>query len=96
MLRVAVAWMAYVTCAPTTSVATLAADEATVGSWENKCLQDAVARMQRGRWRREALRFFSRECPNNALSGAGGVDPVPKQNVDAVQRWLCQQKAFAW
>ena len=34
MLRVAVAWTAYVTCAPTTSVATLAADEATVGPWE--------------------------------------------------------------
>eukprot|EP00959_Pyramimonas_sp_CCMP1952_P096030 2007715-Pyramimonas_sp.AAC.1 len=43
MLRAAVAWTAYVACAPTTSVATLAADEATVGPWENKCLQDAVA-----------------------------------------------------
>eukprot|EP00959_Pyramimonas_sp_CCMP1952_P340561 7133117-Pyramimonas_sp.AAC.1 len=50
--------------------------------------------MQRGRWRREALRRFARECANHAWSGAGASGPVGAQNVDAVKRWLCQQKAF--
>ena len=96
MLQVVVAWKAWVSCAPPTSVATLATDEGTVGPWENKCLQDAVARMQRGRWRREALRFFATECQNHSWSGADEKDPVTRQNVEAVQRWLCQQKAFTW
>eukprot|EP00959_Pyramimonas_sp_CCMP1952_P275878 5766403-Pyramimonas_sp.AAC.1 len=35
MLLVYVAWTVYVTCAPTTSVVTLAEDSATVGPWDN-------------------------------------------------------------
>ena len=70
MLQVVVAWKARVSCAPPTSVATLAADEGAVGPWENKCLQDAVARMQRGRWRREALRFCD-GVPEPFMVGCG-------------------------
>eukprot|EP00959_Pyramimonas_sp_CCMP1952_P025406 532996-Pyramimonas_sp.AAC.1 len=52
--------------------------------------------MQRGRWRREALRFFATECANHTWSGVGGAGRVEEQNMDAVQRWLCQHNAFAW
>ena len=46
-----------------------------------------------------APRSFTVFCdgvPEPFMVGCGRDGPVPRQNVETVQRWLCQQRAFTW
>ncbi|CAK0866693.1 unnamed protein product [Prorocentrum cordatum] len=95
-LLVASAQSAYVPSVAPIAVAVLACDGGALGAWSNKCRQVAVAKIRRGRWRRDALRCFERECANDAFSGETGDGPESRQNVVAVETWLRRRKTFVW
>eukprot|EP00959_Pyramimonas_sp_CCMP1952_P110789 2317812-Pyramimonas_sp.AAC.1 len=81
VLRVAVAWTMYASPVLCTEVRALAEDVDTLGRFENKCVQIAIAKMRRGRWRRDAFRSFERSCDNHAVSGESMGDPEARQNM---------------
>ena len=88
MLRAAVARAMYAPPVLRTELGVLAEDVDTMGLWENKCVQIAIAKMRRGRWRRDAFRSFERSCANHVVSGESMGDPHAKQNMLAAESWL--------
>ncbi|CAK0820232.1 unnamed protein product, partial [Prorocentrum cordatum] len=96
MVLVALFWLVYVRFAPGLATLVLASDDDNLGVHENKCLQVAVAKLRRGRRRRDAMRFFETQCQNDVGSGEAGAGSVGKENLIAVERWLHKQQAFVW
>eukprot|EP00959_Pyramimonas_sp_CCMP1952_P081688 1706491-Pyramimonas_sp.AAC.2 len=96
LLRVAVAWAMYASPVLCTEARVLAEDVDTLGRFENKCVQVAIAKMRRGRWRRDAFRSFERSCANHVGSGESMGDPDAKQNMLAAEAWLRCQQTYIW
>eukprot|EP00959_Pyramimonas_sp_CCMP1952_P396806 8313920-Pyramimonas_sp.AAC.1 len=92
MLRVAVAWAMYALPVLCADHRALAEDVDALGFSENKCLQVAIAKMRRGRWRRSASRYFARSCANHVVSGESMGDPTARQNMIAAESWLRGQQ----
>ena len=74
----------------------LAEDDDTLGHFEKKCVQVAIAKMRRGRWRRDAFRTFARECANDTVSGESMGNLAARHNMNAVESWLHSRRAFVW
>ena len=85
-----------VTPVPDRKWAVLAEDDDTLCHFEKKCVQVAIAKMRRGRWRRDAFRSFARECANDIVSGESMGNPVARHNMKAVESWLHSRHAFVW
>eukprot|EP00959_Pyramimonas_sp_CCMP1952_P247812 5180503-Pyramimonas_sp.AAC.1 len=96
VLQAEVAQAVQVGFADSESAVVLGSDASSIGHHVNKCLQVACANLRGGRRRRHALRWFKTECRNDMASGGGSGNSMERKNLQSVQTWLCDERAFVW